>query len=203
VDKRGKKLKEELFVSSITISLPDWIYEFVNSWDEGFETTEQRMHFVIACANRSVSSRSGGPFAAAVFDSSSNSLIAPGVNLVTTQCCSSAHAEIVALSCAQQTLGRFDLSDGGKSQYELVTSTAPCAMCLGAIPWSGVTKLVCGARDEDARSVGFDEGAKVIDWIVQLNSRGIEVHTDICRKEAASVLSSYAANGGMIYNSRS
>lgn len=196
-------MKRPAFSRSINIKLPDWIDDFVNSWDDDFETVEKRMRFVIACAKRSVSCRSGGPFAAAVFDCSTDTLIAPGVNLVTTQCCSSAHAEIVALSCAQQTLGRFDLSDGGRVQYELVTSTAPCAMCLGAIPWSGVTRLVCGARDADARGVGFDEGAKVTDWITQLGNRGIDVLTDICREEAASVLRSYASEGGIIYNSRS
>ncbi|HEX2957906.1 MAG TPA: nucleoside deaminase [Chitinispirillaceae bacterium] len=187
---------------SITITLPAWMDDFISQWTEGFETVEQRMRFVIACALKSVSSNSGGPFAAAVFDQTSHALVAAGVNLVTTQCCSSAHAEIVALSFAQQNLGRFDISDGGKLHYELVTSTAPCAMCLGAVPWSGVTRLVCGARDEDARAVGFDEGAKVTDWVAQLNRRGIEVITDVCREEAASVLRSYASLGGVIYNSR-
>lgn len=192
-----------LFSHSITITLPEWIDDFVKSWSDGFETTEKRMRFVIACAKKNISCRSGGPFAAAVFDCYTDTLVAPGVNLVTTQCCSSAHAEIVALSCAQKTLSRFDLSDGGRAEYELVTSAAPCAMCLGAIPWSGVTRLVCGARDEDARRVGFDEGAKVTDWIAQLGTRGIEVVTDVCREEAASVLTSYASEDGIIYNSRS
>jgi tRNA(Arg) A34 adenosine deaminase TadA len=47
----------------------------------------------------------------------------------------------------------------------MVVSTEPCALCLGAIPWSGIRRLVCGARDEDARSIGFDEGEKVPYWI--------------------------------------
>ena len=41
---------------------------------------------------------------------------------------------------------------------EMVASTQPCAMCLGATPWSGIRRLVCGARDEDAEEIGFDEG---------------------------------------------
>jgi tRNA(Arg) A34 adenosine deaminase TadA len=199
---QGKTMTPVSFRNSITITLPMWMNGFIESWQDGFETVEKRMRFVIACASKSISSNSGGPFAAAVFDHISHALVAAGVNLVTTQCCSSAHAEIVALSFAQQNLGRFDLSDGGKCQYELVTSTAPCAMCLGAVPWSGVTRLACGARDEDARAVGFDEGAKVADWIAQLNNRGIEVLTDVCREEAASVLRSYASLGGIIYNSK-
>jgi tRNA(Arg) A34 adenosine deaminase TadA len=199
---QGKTMTPVSLRNSITITLPIWMDEFIQSWQYGFDTVEKRMCFVIACASKSISSNSGGPFAAAVFEHTSHALVAAGVNLVTTQCCSSAHAEIVALSFAQQNLGRFDLSDGGKCQYELVTSTAPCAMCLGAVPWSGVARLVCGARDEDARAVGFDEGAKVADWIAQLNSRGIEVLTDVCREEAVSVLRAYASLGGIIYNSR-
>lgn len=75
-------------------------------------------------------------------------------------------------------------------------------MCLGAIPWSGVSRLVCGARDEDARRIGFDEGDKPSDWIGRLRKRGIEVVRDVSRTEAVSVLEEYARNGGIIYNGR-
>jgi tRNA(Arg) A34 adenosine deaminase TadA len=67
---------------------------------------------------------------------------------------------MVAIMIAQKILGNFDLGDASVPAYELVTSTEPCAMCLGATPWSGVRGLVCGARDEDASAVGFDEGSK-------------------------------------------
>jgi tRNA(Arg) A34 adenosine deaminase TadA len=75
-------------------------------------------------------------------------------------------------------------------------------MCLGATPWSGVGRLVCAARDEDARSIGFDEGAKITDWVESLTIRGIKVRTDLMRQEAKAVLDLYAAQGGSIYNSR-
>ena len=73
-------------------------------------------------------------------------------------------------------------------------------MCLGAVPWSGVTRLVCGARDEDARRVGFDEGAKPADWIGAMESRGIAVVRDVLRAEAVAVLDLYVARGGRIYS---
>jgi tRNA(Arg) A34 adenosine deaminase TadA len=110
------------------------------------------------------------------------------------------HAEIVALALAQKILGRYDLSDGGKLHYELVAAAEPCAMCFGAVPWSGVQRLVCGARDEDARAIGFDEGPKMADWVKALNDRGITVVRDVLRGEASDVLREYAAAGGMIYN---
>jgi len=73
-------------------------------------------------------------------------------------------------------------------------------MCLGAVCWSGVGRVVCGARDEDARRIGFDEGPKPPDWVGALESRGISVVQDILRKEAAAVLTEYGERGGLIYN---
>ena len=73
-------------------------------------------------------------------------------------------------------------------------------MCLGAMPWAGVTRLVCGARDEDARSIGFDEGDKPAGWADRLTERGIEVVLDVRRDEVVGVLQAYAQAGGPIYN---
>lgn len=75
-------------------------------------------------------------------------------------------------------------------------------MCLGAIPWSGIKSLVCGARDEDARSIGFDEGDKPDNWTQNLQSRSISVKQDILRDEAKAVLQQYVDAGGIIYNGR-
>jgi len=121
--------------------------------------------------------------------------------MVVSSNCSVLHAEIVALAFAQKALGRYDLSDGGRLHYDLVASAEPCAMCFGAVPWSGVRQLVCGARDEDARAIGFDEGPKPDDWVSALHNRGIVVVRDVFREEAAAVLQEYVAAGGPIYNS--
>ena len=75
-------------------------------------------------------------------------------------------------------------------------------MCLGAVSWSGARRLVCGARDEDVRAIGFDEGPKPPDWIRELERRGISVVRDELRDEAAAVLRRYAEEGGIIYNAR-
>jgi tRNA(Arg) A34 adenosine deaminase TadA len=66
----------------------------------------------------------------------------------------------------------------------------------------GVRHLVCGARDEDASAIGFDEGEKPIQWVPALERRGITVVRDVLREEAASVLREYVENGGEIYNAR-
>jgi hypothetical protein len=65
-----------------------------------------------------------------------------------------------------------------------------------------VRGLVCGARDADARGIGFDEGDKPADWVAALENRSIRVRQDVCRDEAVAVLRHYAESGGLIYNAR-
>jgi tRNA(Arg) A34 adenosine deaminase TadA len=183
------------------LSLPDWLEEFVSNSRRFFPTPEERMSFVIELSRLNVLHR-GGPFAAAIFCMEDGSLLAPGVNLVLSGGCSVLHGEIVALMAAQMKIGDYDLSSPGSRQYELVTSTEPCAMCLGAITWSGVRQLVCGARGSDAEDTGFDEGEKPPRWAEGLERRGISVVRDVCREQASAVLREYQASGGVIYNPR-
>jgi len=181
--------------------LPQWLRQFAIDRQVRFDTREARMQFVIDLARRNIEHKTGGPFGAAVFEAGSGRLLAPGVNLVEPLNCSIAHAEMVAIAMAQQAIGSYDLGAGGVF-CELVTSTEPCAMCLGAIPWSGVRRVLCGARGEDACAIGFDEGAKPGDWVGALRDRGIEVVRDLCCDEARAVLQHYLTAGGRIYNAR-
>lgn len=187
---------------AFTWQLPTWIQEQFPDAERVYSTVEERMQVAIQLARHNIEQGTGGPFGAAVFDLDTHKLIAPGVNLVVPTNCAIAHAEIVAITMAQQVLGSFDLGAEGLPRCELVTSTEPCAMCFGAVPWSGVRQLVCGARDEDARAVGFDEGPKLQDWQAALESRGIRVIRDIGRAEGAAVLRHYMEQAGVIYNGR-
>ncbi len=185
-----------------TLRLPDWIDDLLADPHRVYESIEERMQLAIELSRSSIRHGTGGPFGAAIFDRESNKLLAPGVNLVIASGCSVAHAEMVAIMIAQQLIGDFDLGGEGQPPYELVASAEPCSMCLGAIPWSGVRHLVCGARGEDAGRIGFDEGPKPDGWSWALEGRGISVVRDVCRDEAASVLRQYAEEGGVIYNGR-
>ncbi len=181
------------------LHLPDWLQAELDGPSHAFDDAEARMRFAIHLSALSASQDDGGPFGAAVFDMDSNELVSVGANGVVASQCSLMHAEIVAVVVAQRRVGRYDLAAAG-GRYELVSSTEPCAMCLGALPWSGVRRLVCGARDEDARRIGFDEGAKPDDWPAELARRSIDVERDVCRSDAALVLERYARGGGHIYN---
>lgn len=179
--------------SALTIEVPEWAW---NHQGEVFESTEEKMAVAVELAERNVA-EGGGPFGAAVFTRDGR-FIAPGVNRVVPSSIAVAHAEIVAIGLAGQVLRTWDIAS--IDRFELVSSTEPCAMCLGAVPWSGVEHLVCGARDSDARSVGFDEGNKPPGWVDDLVDAGIRVTRDVLRDRAVGVLKSYASGGGAIYN---
>ena len=182
------------------LRVPGWTQTFLADAARSYPTAEDRMRLVIRLAQLNIEHQTGGPFGAGIFDSGTGRLIAAGVNLVESANCSIAHAEMVAIAFAQQILGSYDLAAQPSTVCELVSSTEPCAMCLGAIPWSGVQSLICGARDEDARQIGFDEGAKPDHWVESLEHRGIRVQRDVLRQEAKAVLLDYQKRGGLIYN---
>ena len=160
------------------------------------------MGFVVTLASMNVAHGTGGPFGAAVFEIRSGRLVAIGMNLVVSTHCSLAHAELVALANAQRAVGDFDLGASGMPEHELVTSSEPCAMCFGAIPWTGIRRVMCGARASDAEAIGFDEGPKPKAWIAALRQRGITVVRDVGRAAAVTVLQQYQKSGGTIYNAR-
>jgi tRNA(Arg) A34 adenosine deaminase TadA len=186
----------------LTISLPDWITTALPEQGKPFVSDESKMMVAITLSRLNCEFGTGGPFGAAIFNRETGTLVAPGVNLVQSLGLSGAHAEMVAIALAQKKIGSYDLGSKLKTEYELFSSTEPCAMCMGCITWSGITRLVCGASDADARSIGFDEGVKASDWIEQFKQRGILVDIGICREEAVSVLHKYKAEGGFIYNGR-
>lgn len=185
---------------ALHIDLPDFLLA-ANTEPSVLPTVEARMRFVLELARQNIAA-GGGPFAAAVFERATGRLVAAGANRVVASHCSSAHAEILALSLAQQRIGHHDLGAPGQPAHELVTSAEPCTMCLGAVLWSGVRHLVCAARGDDVVALGFDEGPKPDGWVAELQARSIDVTTDLLRAEAIALLQDYRAAGGTIYNSQ-
>jgi tRNA(Arg) A34 adenosine deaminase TadA len=182
----------------IQFSLPQWLIDYQHQYRPS-RLPQQQLAFVIEASRLNCQHQTGGPFAAGVFTMETGQLVSLGVNLVTQEQLSILHAEIVAISLAQRALGQFDLS-AAHEPLSLVTSTEPCAMCFGAIPWSGVRQVVCAAADADARAIGFDEGPKPVDWELALQQRHISVQSGLLREEAVAVLQSYVQQGGLIYN---
>ena len=183
----------------IQISLPPWVGELVGG-RETFEGDEARMRLAIALSRENVVRGTGGPFGAAIFERVSGRLVAVGVNSVTRLSNCTLHGEMVAFMMAQARLRNFSLGAPGMPAHELVTSCEPCAMCLGAILWSGVSRVVMGASRLDATALRFEEGPVFPESYRYLEARGIEIVREVLRAEARAVLELYRTSGGPIYN---
>jgi tRNA(Arg) A34 adenosine deaminase TadA len=184
--------------SSLEIALPAWLRQELARAAAPEATDEARMAFVLGLVEAGLRRRDGGPFAAAVFDGEAREPLAAAVNLVLSAGTAVAHAELLALALAQQRLGSASLAEAGVRAV-LVTSTEPCAMCLGACLWSGIGRVVCSARGEDAEAIGFDEGAKPADLEAALAARGILLRRDVLHQRGQGVLRAYRDAGGPIY----
>jgi len=97
-----------------------------------------------------VLSTQGGPFGAVIVKD--GTIVAEGVNHVTSRKDPTAHAEVVAIRKACTKLGTFQLKD-----CEIYTSCEPCPMCLGAIYWARLARVYFGNIAADASAIGFDD----------------------------------------------
>jgi tRNA(Arg) A34 adenosine deaminase TadA len=158
------------------------------------------MRLAIQLSRENVLRDTGGPFGAAIFEHETGRLVSVGVNLVVANANSTLHAEMVAFMMAEARLGHYSLGSVELPAHDLVTSCDPCAMCLGAILWAGVKRVVTGAGHMDAKRLGFDEGPVFPESYEYLESKGIEVVRGVLRQQAAEVLDFYRERGGPIYN---
>ncbi|MBN1246945.1 MAG: nucleoside deaminase [Anaerolineae bacterium] len=184
--------------------LPAWIAEEIGDPERRYPELKDRMALAIRLSARNIL-EGGGPFGAAVFEIETGKLVAPGVNIVVQLRSSLAHAEAMAIMIAQTVCKTHDLSAAGLPPMELVTSAQPCIQCYGNLWWSGLRRLVVGARKEDVESLtGFAEGPVPDDWARHLSDRAplpsIVVIRDVLRDEARQVLQRYREQGGSIYN---
>src|SRR5690606_10046688 len=183
----------------IRIACPQWVDEVID-WNRTYDDDDARMRVALTCARENVLRETGGPFGAAIFDSTTGRLVAVGVNLVVPSNNSSLHAEIVAFMMAQAVLETYTLERSDLPPHELHTSCEPCAMCLGAVLWSGVRRVAWSALREDADRMSFDEGPVFAASYEYLRARGIAFEGGVLRREGQEVLRLYGERGGPIYN---
>jgi tRNA(Arg) A34 adenosine deaminase TadA len=99
-------------------------------------------------AAQAAAGRGETPVGAVVVDPASGEVIAVGANGPIGAHDPTAHAEIVALRAAAQTLGNYRLTG-----LTLVVTLEPCAMCAGAISHARIGRLVFGAADPKGGAV--------------------------------------------------
>ncbi len=180
----------------LALALPDWVAPHVATWPQAPDD-RARMRLVLGLARENVQRDGGGPFAAAVF--AAGRAVAVGVNRVLPERNSLLHAEVLAIMLAEKHYASHNLSGPGLPRLCLVSSCEPCAMCLGAILWSGLKRVVGGALREDAEQAGFDEGPVFPASHRYLEARGIELAHGVLREEAREVFDLYRQQGGRLY----
>ena len=93
-----------------------------------------------------------------------------------------AHAEIVAIRKASEKLGSWRLDD-----LTLIVTLEPCVMCAGVILQSRLKRLVFGAWDEKAGSVG-----SVMDVIRDPRAlTKVEVVSGVLQHESSELLNKF------------
>ncbi len=117
----------------------------------------------------------GGPFGAVIVRG--NEIIAESSNNVVLKKDPTAHAEINVIRKASAVLGTHDLSD-----CILYTSCEPCPMCLGAVYWAGIRKVVYASDRKDAAAAGFSDKLIYDEIMLEPSARQIEfLHIPGCK----------------------
>ena len=100
-------------------------------------------------------------------------IVGRGHNQVTTLLDPTAHAEVMAIREACQSLGRFDLKG-----CELYTSCEPCPMCLAAIYWARLDRVFYACTRHDAAEIGFDDDFIYEQLPLEIAARSLPDGTD-------------------------
>lgn len=95
-------------------------------------------------------SEGGGPFGAVVVRD--GKAISVSGNRVVPDNDPTAHAEVTVIRQAAAAMETFDLSD-----CVIYSSCEPCPMCLGAIYWAGIKRVVYAADRHMAAAAGFSD----------------------------------------------
>jgi tRNA(adenine34) deaminase len=108
-----------------------------------------------------------------------NRIIGRGRNRVEATQDPTAHAEILAIGAASQTVKTWRLDEG-----TLYVTLEPCHMCAGAIVLARIARLVYGASDPKAGACG---SLAMVPQDLRLNHR-VEVVSGVLAEEGAELL---------------
>ena len=108
------------------------------------------MHRAIELSAERMRSNAGGPFGAVIVKD--GKIIAEGFNQVTSTNDPTAHAEVVAIRNACESLGSYSLEG-----CVIYSSCEPCPMCLASIYWARLDGLYFANSRQDAAEIGFDD----------------------------------------------
>jgi guanine deaminase len=145
--------------------------------------TDVHMRRAIELSRESVS-EGGGPFGAVVV--LDGRVLGEGKNRVVPDGDPTAHAEINAIRNACRAQASHSLQGA-----VIYTSCEPCPMCLGAIWWAGISRIVFANSRDAAANIGFDDAAVYREVSALLENRKIKIE-QIDDVEAKEVFEAWA-----------
>ena len=108
----------------------------------------------------------GGPFGAVIV--CNGRIIASAGNRVVPGHDPTAHAEVMAIRMASAARGTHELND-----CVIYSSCEPCPMCLGAIYWAGISRIVFASDRFKAAEAGFDDNKIYSELALATDKRSI------------------------------
>jgi len=93
-----------------------------------------------------------------------------------------AHAEVNCIRCAAKALGAIDLRG-----CEMYSTCEPCPMCLAAIHWAKIDRVVYGASIADAAAAGFCELHVEARLLAEMGASRLRVEGGLLREECAAL----------------
>ena len=133
----------------------------------------------------------GGPFGAVVA-SADGQVLAAEHNQVLLSKDPTAHAEIMAIRAACAKIDNHDLQG-----CTLYTSCEPCPMCLAAIIWANIERVVYGCTRADASAIGFRD-ENIYDFFVGCGTLTVTMQ-ELNRTECQQVFNKYQKTQGKLY----
>ena len=101
-----------------------------------------------------------------------------------------AHAEVNCLRAAARELGTIDLAG-----CTLYSTCEPCPMCLAAIHWAKIDRVVFGASIDDADDAGFGELRVAATTLAELGGSTLKVEGGMLSVECAGLFAEWKRAG--------
>lgn len=155
---------------------------------QGLSGEEQAfLREAIELGKQGMENGNGGPFGAVVV--ADGQVVGRGSNRVLADSDPSAHAEIVAIREACRLQGHPWLEHA-----TLYASCEPCPMCLAAIHWARIDRVVYAADRDDAAALGFDDAAFYDELARPAGKRRIRMEQSL-QEDARGMMRAWGSRG--------
>jgi tRNA(Arg) A34 adenosine deaminase TadA len=128
------------------------------------------------------------PFGAVIVRA--GAIVAATHNTVQRSCDPTAHAEVNCIRAAATALGSIHLSGG-----TIYSTCEPCPMCLAAIHWSKLDRVVFGATIADAAVAGFHDMQVDARILARMGHSSLQIESGLLQEDCARLFAQWREAG--------